>query len=124
MKTCYQLGPRAKNLLLVPPLIAVLNLIPAGRATAQTFTTLHSFTALIPYSTNINGVRYSNPDGASPYDGLVLSGTTLYGMANRGGSANAFERLRGDESAFLLQLLHVGEGFFAERVPFLLGKDV
>jgi hypothetical protein len=30
-----------KNLLLLPALIAVLNLIPVGRVTAQTFTTLH-----------------------------------------------------------------------------------
>jgi len=31
---------------ILPALIAVLNLLPAGRVTAQTFTTLHSFTAL------------------------------------------------------------------------------
>jgi len=37
---------KTKNLFLVPALIAALNLIPAGRVTAQTFTTLHSFSAL------------------------------------------------------------------------------
>jgi len=37
---------KTKNLFVLPALIAVLNLLPAGRVTAQTFTTLHSFTAL------------------------------------------------------------------------------
>src|SRR5437764_9689678 len=32
----------------VPLLISVLNLLPAGRVIAQTFTTLHSFTAETP----------------------------------------------------------------------------
>jgi len=40
------------------------------------FTTLHSFTAL-------NAIF--NSDGAQPYGGLVLSGTTLYGTARLGG---------------------------------------
>src|SRR5438270_518090 len=53
-------------------LIAVLNLIPAGRVTAQTFTTLHSF---------------NHSDGANPLAGLVLSGNTLYGTAQSGGSS-------------------------------------
>src|SRR6266576_2443791 len=64
---------KTKNLFLLPALIAVLNLIPAGRVTAQTFTTLHSF----------NG----GSDGANPYAGLILSGNTLYGTAGRGGSS-------------------------------------
>src|SRR5262249_36635521 len=43
------------------------------------FTTLYSFTAGL-------GQYYStNNDGALPYDGLVLSGNTLYGTANVGG---------------------------------------
>jgi uncharacterized repeat protein (TIGR03803 family) len=55
-------------------LIAVLNLLPAGRLTAQTFTTLHSFTG---------------SDGTSPLGGLILSGNsnTLYGTALNGGSS-------------------------------------
>jgi uncharacterized repeat protein (TIGR03803 family) len=61
-----------KNLLLVPALIASIDLILAGPATAQTFTTLYSFT---------NGT-----DGAVP-DGLVLSGNTLYGTTTEGGKS-------------------------------------
>jgi len=67
------------NLFLLPTLIAGLNLIPAGRVTAQTFTTLHSFTAASAYP-------YTNSDGATPEAGLVLSGNTLYGTAFSGGS--------------------------------------
>jgi uncharacterized repeat protein (TIGR03803 family) len=62
-----------KNLFLLPALIAGLGLIPAGRVTAQTFTTLHSF-------------NY-NSDGAYPVAGLILSGNTLYGTASGGGSS-------------------------------------
>src|SRR5882724_4683261 len=71
---------KTKNLFLVPALIAVLNFIPAGRVTAQTFTTLHSFTAT-PYP------PYANNDGAIPAGGLILSGQTLYGTAADGGSS-------------------------------------
>jgi uncharacterized repeat protein (TIGR03803 family) len=71
------------NLFLLPALIAGLNLIPAGRVTAQTFTTLYSFTAS---STNSSGI-YTNSDGASVYAGLIISGNTLYGTALVGGSS-------------------------------------
>jgi uncharacterized repeat protein (TIGR03803 family) len=57
---------------LLPALIAGLGLIPAGRVTAQTFTNLHNFTGL---------------DGAEPHAGLILSGNTLYGTAQFGGSS-------------------------------------
>src|SRR5438270_391895 len=63
---------KTKKLFLVPVLMAVLNLSPAGRLTAQTFTTLYSFTG--------------GSDGASPYGGVILSGNTLYGTAGYGGS--------------------------------------
>ena len=53
-----------KNLFLLPGLIAVLNLIPAGRVTAQTFTTPHSFTG-----------GY----GATPQAGVILSNKAMYG---------------------------------------------
>jgi len=66
-------------------LIALLNLIPAGRVTAQTFTPLHSFTAS---HTNSSGF-YTNSDGANPHAGLIVSGNTLYGMAEGGGSSGA-----------------------------------
>jgi uncharacterized repeat protein (TIGR03803 family) len=44
------------------------------------FTNLYNFTALDP-------VTQTNTDGASPYAGLVLSGNTLYGTAQLGGSS-------------------------------------
>src|SRR6266851_4088699 len=68
---------------LMPALIAVLSLLPAGRATAQTFTTLHSFTAT---STNSSGA-YTNSEGAGPAAALIgnSSGDILYGTAEGGG---------------------------------------
>jgi uncharacterized repeat protein (TIGR03803 family) len=60
---------RARRRRVLLALIAALNLIPAGRVTAQTFTTLHTFTG---------------NDGAAP-NGLILSGNTLYGTARGGG---------------------------------------
>src|SRR5216683_597415 len=68
MKTGY------KDLFVLPVLIAGLALIPVGRVTAQTFTTLHSFTG---------------SDGANPSAGLITnsSGNTLYGTAGGGGSS-------------------------------------
>ena len=54
----------------LPALIAGLGLIPAGRVTAQTFTTLHSFT--LP---NNN----TNSDGAIPLAGLIVSDYTFMG---------------------------------------------
>jgi uncharacterized repeat protein (TIGR03803 family) len=68
-----------KKLFLLPALIAALGLMPAGRATAQTFTTLHSFTAIDPNTG-------TNSDGANPEAGLILSGNTLYGTASAGGT--------------------------------------
>jgi uncharacterized repeat protein (TIGR03803 family) len=64
---------RIKNLFLV---LACMGLL-AMPAVAQTFTTLHSFTAL---------VSGTNSDGANPYAGLILSGNTLYGTAYDGGT--------------------------------------
>src|ERR1035437_2489320 len=66
------LGVASMRSRVLPALIAGLGLISAGRATAQTFTTLHSFT---------NGI-----DGANPQAGLILSGNTMYGTAAGGGS--------------------------------------
>src|SRR5437867_2724489 len=71
---------RIQNLFLLPALTAGLGLMLAGRGTAQTFTTLHSFTAA-------SGNNFTNSDGTHPYAGLVLSGNTLYGTAVDGGSS-------------------------------------
>jgi uncharacterized repeat protein (TIGR03803 family) len=70
---------RMKNLIFLPVLIAGLALLLADQATAQIFTTLHSFTATDP-STG------TNRDGADPIAGLILSGNTLYGTAYKGGT--------------------------------------
>src|SRR5204863_229097 len=71
-----------KNLFLLPLLIAALGLTQAGRATAQTFTTLNSFTATSgPYPSTIT-------DGDLPIAGLVVLGNTLYGTATYGGSSD------------------------------------
>src|SRR6266853_2073715 len=70
-----------RNLLLLPVLIADFGLVLSGSVTAQTFTTLHSFTAL--------NSRATNSDGISPFGGVVLSGNTLYGTAYIGGTSNA-----------------------------------
>ncbi len=71
-----------KNQLLLSSLIVASGLMLAGRAAAQTFTTLHSFTTT-------NGVAGTNSDGAYPFAGLITnsSGNTLYGTASRGGSS-------------------------------------
>ena len=69
---------RAKNKFALRVLIAALGLMAAGPVTAQTFETLHDFSAPDQnYSTN--------GDGANPLAGLVLSGTALYGTAQYGG---------------------------------------
>ncbi len=64
---------KIKSLFPVPALIAVLNLMPAGRVTAQTFTTLHSFTAGSGSYPTI-----TNSDGANPYAGLILHGNPVW----------------------------------------------
>src|SRR5260370_25864080 len=66
--------------ILAMTLIAGFGLMPAGRATAQPFTVLHSFTATDP-GTGINS------DGAGPDTGLFLFGNTLYGTALIGGAS-------------------------------------
>lgn len=65
---------RVKHLFFMLALMVRLVLIPASQLTAQTLTTLHSFT---------NG-----SDGVNPAAGLVLSGHTLYGTTYAGGSSH------------------------------------
>src|SRR5436190_2033619 len=76
--TCLGVASMQSRILSV--LFAVLNLIPAGRLTAQTFTTLYSFTPTSP-----DGNR--NSDGAAPYAGLITnsSGNTVYRTTQIGG---------------------------------------
>ena len=60
--------------------MAGLGLIPAGRAAGQTFMTLHNFTATAGMS------PYTNSDGAYPRGSMAISGNTLYGTTEEGGS--------------------------------------
>jgi len=62
---------------------------------AQTFTTLHNFTAA--------AVGAPNSDGAYPYAGLTLSGDTLYGTAYQGGNQGwgTVFRIKLDGSGFV-----------------------
>ena len=71
---------RINNLFLLAALITGLGLILAGRVTAQTFTNLHSFTAV---------VSTTNSDGANPSCSLVLNGNALYGTTEDGGTNGA-----------------------------------
>src|SRR5438477_219438 len=70
----------SKTRFLLSTLIAGLVLPMTGRVTAQTFTTLHGFTATSA------SYPYTNNDGANPYGGMALSGNTLYGTAGSAGS--------------------------------------
>jgi len=63
-----------KNSFLPLVFLAVLGLLLTGRARAQTFTVLHTFT--------------NSPDGANPTGGLILLGNELYGTTQTGGNAN------------------------------------
>ena len=66
---------RIGKLFLLPALMAGLGMILMGRGTAQTFTTLHSFTG---------------GDGADPYSALILSANTLYGTASAGANSGSY----------------------------------
>src|SRR5665213_1885419 len=63
-----------------PALIAVLSFFLAGPLTAQTFSVLYNFTAR-------SGPNNINSDGAGTFGGLLLSGSTLYGTTQEGGSS-------------------------------------
>ncbi len=55
----------------------------AANGRAQTFTNLHSFTAI----SGSEGYNGTNSDGEFAFLGLLLSGNTLYGAAQAGGSS-------------------------------------
>jgi uncharacterized repeat protein (TIGR03803 family) len=71
---------RLKTVSLVLELTAGLEMVLTGGWAAQTFTTLHNFTATSATFPFING------DGANPWAGLSLSGNTLYGTCYAGGA--------------------------------------
>src|SRR3974390_2997720 len=64
------------KVLLLIPIAAVLGMASPNHLAAQTFTTLHSFSAT---------VGGTNSDGASAWPGLLASGDTLFGAAYEGG---------------------------------------
>jgi uncharacterized repeat protein (TIGR03803 family) len=70
-----------RNLFLLPVLLTGVGFMLAGPVTAQTFTTLYSFSAFDPGSPNVNN------DGATPFGDLVISSNTLYGTTLYGGSS-------------------------------------
>jgi uncharacterized repeat protein (TIGR03803 family) len=75
-------NPKTRHLL--SGLVVGLSSMLAVQLQAQTFTTLHSFskeTSITTFGAPINS------DGASPTDGLILSGNTLYGTTVTGGNS-------------------------------------
>jgi uncharacterized repeat protein (TIGR03803 family) len=91
---------RSINNFFIPILITGLGLIVANRTIAQTFTTLHSF---------------SHADGAFPLAGLILSGNTMYGTANVGGtnSSGAVFAINTDGTGFTNLYTFTPAPFFA-----------
>ncbi len=71
-----------KNLFLLPGLVGALSLMLVDGATAQAFTTLHSFAVAAPFPG-----PYTNGEGANPTAGLILSNNSLYGTAGSGGTS-------------------------------------
>jgi uncharacterized repeat protein (TIGR03803 family) len=72
-----------KNLLFLAALTAGLGLILSGQVAAQTLTTLYNFSAMGYAGDNANP---TNSDGANPNATLTLSGNTLYGVTDFGGT--------------------------------------
>jgi uncharacterized repeat protein (TIGR03803 family) len=74
-----------KKTFVVTVLIAVLGSVLASRVTAQTFTVLHSFTA-VGGDGGLPGFNVrTNVDGSSPQSGLSITANRLYGTARYGG---------------------------------------
>ena len=71
-----------KNLFLLPVLINGLGLMLAGQVTAQTISTVYTFTP-----TSYPNTPYTNSDGGFPIAGLTLLGSTLFGTTANGGTA-------------------------------------
>jgi uncharacterized repeat protein (TIGR03803 family) len=79
-----------QNPILLVVAMAVLGSLPTGRAAAQTFTTLH---------------KLAGSEGIGP-NGLVSSGTVLYGTAGRGGGSGNGSVFRINTDGSGLEVLH------------------
>jgi uncharacterized repeat protein (TIGR03803 family) len=108
--------PNIRLLWLVPSLIVGIGAILADRSEAQTFTVLHSFTALV-------APDYTNGDGTSPNAGLLLAGDTFYG-ATTGGGTYSNPPFGGSGTVFALNSdgtsFRTLYNFTAVNAPFLL----
>jgi uncharacterized repeat protein (TIGR03803 family) len=92
--------------LLLPALFAGGGLVSVARVSAQTFSTLYSFTttsALYP----------TNRDGAHPRAGLILSGASLYGTAKSAGSSSNGTLFAFNLGSSAFTNLHTFTGFLA-----------
>src|SRR6516225_2911329 len=72
---------RSFHRLFLPALLAAGGLASVAQLSAQTFTTLYSFTTT-------SSLYPANHDGAHPRAGLILSGPSLYGTAKAAGSSS------------------------------------
>src|SRR5436190_4537948 len=113
-----------RNLFLLPALIAGFGLISAGQVTSQTFTTLHSFKA----GGYVSSGNYTNSDGAKPIAGLILSGNTVYGTAQQGGSSGqgTVFAVKTDGTGFktLHSLFYGSDGSFPSAGLIVAGKTL
>ena len=73
-----------RNLILPIVRVVILSLAAGSRLSAQTFTTLYSFTPAVGANSLGDPI---NSDGARPSAGLILSGKALYGTAESGGDS-------------------------------------
>jgi uncharacterized repeat protein (TIGR03803 family) len=82
------MNPHLKHLFLLCATATIINLAPAERGSAQTFTNVHSFTLAT--------------DGGILTSALIVSGNTLYGTASIGGSSGSGTvfRVNTDGTAF------------------------
>jgi uncharacterized repeat protein (TIGR03803 family) len=111
MKMCV------KNPLAVPLVLVALASLLADQLTAQTFTTLYSFTPL-------NLSTYANADGARPQAGVILSGNTLYGTTDFGsdsGNGTVF-KINIDGTGFQ-ELYNFTTGTGQDPVDFPINSD-
>lgn len=100
-------------------LIAALGLALSSSVTAQSFTTLHNFTAF--------SGGYTNSDGANSFAGLLSSCDTLYGTSSAGGGSGSGTvfALRSDGNSFAV--LHDFTGLndgASPRAGLILSGDI